>query len=146
VEVLNLAVDDETSGIIEDADQLTIPRGVEVFEVSGPFFFGVANKFEEAEKQVTRKPKILIIRLRRVPFIDSTGLNNLRNFVTRTQKAGIKVILSGPVKSVYDALEKSGMFSTVGNENICADINLALERAKFLLDPCKKKEEAVPNP
>jgi SulP family sulfate permease len=146
VEVLNLAVDDETSGILEDADQLTIPRGVEVFEVSGPFFFGVANKFEEAEKQVTRKPKILIIRLRRVPFIDSTGLNNLRNFVTRTQKAGIKVILSGPVKSVYDALEKSGMFSTVGNENICADINLALERAKFLLDPCKKKEEAVPNP
>lgn len=143
VEVLNLAVDDETGGILEDADQLTIPRGVEVFEVSGPFFFGVANKFEEAEQQVTRKPKILIIRLRRVPFIDSTGLNNLRNFVTRTQKAGIKVILSGPVKSVYDSLEKNGMFNTVGQENVCADINIALDRARILLDPSLKKEVAT---
>lgn len=134
VEVLTLAVDDDTSGISEDADQLTIPKGVEVFEVSGPFFFGVANKFEEAEQQVTKKPKILIIRLRRVPFIDSTGINNLRNFVTRTQKSGITVILSGPVKSVFDALEKSGFLELVGVENVCADINIALERANGILN------------
>lgn len=134
VEVISMATDDATSGIIEDADQLVIPKGVEIFEVSGPFFFGVANKFEEAEQQVTRKPKILIIRLRRVPFIDSTGLNNLRNFVRRSQKSGIKVILSGPVKSVFDSLEKYGMFKIVGEENVCSDVNLALERAKELLN------------
>jgi sulfate permease, SulP family len=134
VEVISMATDDATSGIIEDADQLIIPKGVEIFEVSGPFFFGVANKFEEAEQQVTRKPKILIIRLRRVPFIDSTGLNNLHNFIRRSQKSGIKVVLSGPVKSVYDSLEKAGMFKMVGEENVCADVNIAIERAKVLLD------------
>lgn len=134
VEVISMATDDAKTGIVEDADQLIIPKGVEIFEVSGPFFFGVANKFEEAEQQVTRKPKVLIIRLRRVPFIDSTGLNNLRNFVRRTQKSGIKVILSGPVKSVYDSLERAGMFKMVGEGNVCADVNLALERANELLN------------
>lgn len=134
VEVISMATDDATSGIIEDADQLVIPKGVEIFEVSGPFFFGVANKFEEAEQQVTRKPKILIIRLRRVPFIDSTGLNNLRNFIRRSQKSGIKVVLSGPVKSVYDSLEKAGIFRMVGEENVCADVNIAIERARLLLN------------
>ncbi len=134
VQVINMAVDDENSGIAEDADQLAIPKGVEVFEVSGPFFFGVANKFEEAEQQVTRKPKILIIRLRRVPFIDSTGINNLRNFITRTQKAGIKVILSGPVKSVYDSLDRAGVIKLVGNENVGADIHAALENARSIIN------------
>lgn len=133
VEVIKMAVDDETGGIAEDAEQLSIPKGVEVFEVSGPFFFGVANKFEEAEQQVTRKPKILVIRLRRVPFMDSTGINNLRNFIRRTQKAGIKVIISGPQKSVYDALDKAGLITMVGTDNVCAEINSALTRANQLL-------------
>ncbi len=130
VEVINLAVDDETGGIAEDADQLVIPKGIEIFEVSGPFFFGVANKFEEAEKQVKSKPRVLIIRLRRVPFIDSTGINNLRNFIIRNRRSGIKVILSGPVKSVYESLQKNGVVEMIGPENVCAEINAALARAR----------------
>ncbi|KAF0199791.1 MAG: sulfate permease SulP family [Bacteroidetes bacterium] len=139
VEVLNLAVDDENADISENTPRLTLPDKVEVFEVNGPFFFGVANKFEEAEKQLTNKPKIRIIRLYRVPFIDTTGLSNLRSFIRKSQGNGITVILSGPVKSVYDALEKNGFLELVGSENVCADINLAIKRAEAILENRKKK-------
>jgi SulP family sulfate permease len=139
VEVLNMAVDDENAESAENTPRLAIPSGVEVFEVNGPFFFGVANKFEEAEKQVTKKPKIRIIRLYRVPFMDATGLSNLRSFIRKTQGNGITVIISGPVKSVAEALEKHGFPELVGSENICADINLALKRAETLLETMKRK-------
>lgn len=139
VEVLNMAVDDENAESAENTPRLAIPSGVEVFEVNGPFFFGVANKFEEAEKQVTKKPKIRIIRLYRVPFMDATGLSNLRSFIRKSQGNGITVIISGPVKSVYEALEKNGFPELVGSDNICADINLALKRAETLLETMRKK-------
>lgn len=139
VEVLNMAVDDENAESAENTPRLAIPSGVEVFEVNGPFFFGVANKFEEAEKQVTKKPKIRIIRLYRVPFMDATGLSNLRSFIRKSQGNGITVIISGPVKSVYEALEKNGFPELVGSDNICADINLALKRAETLLETLRKK-------
>lgn len=134
VEVLNMAVDDERAEEPETAPKLIIPDKVEVFEVNGPFFFGIANKFDEAEKQVTAKPLIRIIRLYRVPFIDATGVSNLKNFIRRTQTTGITVVISGPVKSVYDTLEKNNVFEIVGSDNVCADINLALERAGKLLE------------
>ena len=137
VEVLNMAVEDENSSEAEGGLKLVLPEKVEVFEVNGPFFFGVANKFEEAEKQVTSKPKIRIIRLYRVPFIDSTGLSNLKSFIQKTQANGIKVILSGPVKSVLDALDKNGITDQVGKENVCADITVAILRAEELLHTLK---------
>jgi SulP family sulfate permease len=133
VEVLNMAVDDENADFADNLPKLPVPKKVEVFEVNGPFFFGVANKFEEAEKQVTNKPKIRIIRLYRVPFIDATGLSNLRSFIMKSQSNGIAVIISGPVKSVFAALEKNGFPELVGMENICTDINLAIARAEDLL-------------
>lgn len=133
VEVLNMAVEDENTADSESGLKLIIPDKVEVFEVNGPFFFGVANKFEEAEKQVTRKPKIRIIRLYRVPFIDATGISNLRNFISKTQSNGIKVIISGPSKPVYEALEKNGITEMVGDENICADIQAAISRSEKLI-------------
>jgi SulP family sulfate permease len=133
VEVLNMAVEDENTADSEGGLKLIIPDKVEVFEVNGPFFFGVANKFEEAEKQVTRKPKIRIIRLYRVPFIDATGISNLRNFISKTQSNGIKVIISGPSKPVYEALEKNGITEMVGDENICTDIQAAISRSEKLI-------------
>ncbi|PKP01217.1 MAG: sodium-independent anion transporter [Bacteroidetes bacterium HGW-Bacteroidetes-9] len=133
VEVLNMAVDSDGAEADENTPQLILPKKVEVFEVNGPFFFGIANKFEEAEKQVTRRPKIRIIRLYRVPFIDATGLSNLKSFIRKSQANGITIILSGPVKSVYDALEKNGFIDLVGNKNVCADINIAIARSEELL-------------
>lgn len=132
VEVFNAEVEDERSEKFDEGEMLDIPHGVEVFEVRGPFFFGVANKFEEAEKQVSKLPKIRIIRLRRVPFMDSTGINNLRSFIQKTHKLGVKVILSGANSKVQETLVKNNIQSLVGEEQICKDIYTALERAKQL--------------
>ncbi len=85
------------------------------------------------EKQIKTRPEILIIRLRRVPFMDSTALNNLRSFVKRTLNDGVKVILSDLVESVYNSLIKSNIHLVVGPENICADVHAALVRANNLL-------------
>ncbi len=138
VAVVNMEVEDDNAESAENREHLNIPKKVEVFEVNGPFFFGVANKFEEAEEQTTRKPKIRIIRLRRVPFIDSTGLTNLRNFIRRSQSQHIIVILSGPVKQVFEALEKDGIFELIGRENVCVDIHESLQRAEALLPAASK--------
>ncbi len=139
VSVINMEVENENAEITESGEHLTIPKYVEVFEVNGPFFFGIANKFEEAEKQTTRKPKVRIIRLRRVPFIDSTGLANLMNFVQRSLNQNVTIIFSGPVKQVYDAMEKNGLFELVGKENICEDIHCAIKKAEQILENRKKK-------
>lgn len=133
VEILNNEVEDENSDNFDDGDQLAIPQYVEVFEIRGAFFFGIANKFEEAEKNVTTQPRVRIIRLRRVPFIDSTGLNNLRSFIRRSQNNGVSIILSGAAKTVAESLAKNGITELVGEENMCVDIQSALDRANVLL-------------
>ncbi len=130
VEVLNMEVEDEAFGLADEGDQLAIPDGVEVFEIRGAFFFGVANKFEEAEKLVSRQPKVRIIRLRRVPFIDSTGLSNLKNFILRSRHKQVTIILSGAINTVKESLRKNGIIELVSEENVCPDIASALERAK----------------
>ncbi|MBE0661884.1 MAG: STAS domain-containing protein [Bacteroidales bacterium] len=132
VEVLNEEVEDERSEKFDEGEMLEIPKGVEVFEIRGPFFFGIANKFEEAEKQVSKLPKIRIIRLRRVPFIDTTGINNLRSFIQKAQNQGIRIILSGANPKVYETLVKNNIHHLVGEEQICADIFASLEQAKKL--------------
>jgi sulfate permease, SulP family len=134
IEVLRSQVEDERSHISDDEETLDIPEGVEVFQIKGPFFFGIANKFEEAEKQSGQKPKIRIIRMRRVPFIDSTGLKNLRNFIRRSRNQGIIVLMSGLQSKPREALEKEGIIEMLGDENVCPNIELALERSKQLLE------------
>jgi sulfate permease, SulP family len=133
VEVLKMEVEDETSGLSDEGDQLAIPDDVEVFEIRGAFFFGVANKFEEAEKLVSRQPRVRIIRLRRVPFIDSTGLSNLKNFILRSRQKQVTIILSGAISTVQEALRKNGIIEMVSEENVCPDIASALERAKEIV-------------
>lgn len=134
IEVLRSQVEDERSHISDDEETLDIPEGVEVFQIKGPFFFGIANKFEEAEKQSGQKPKIRIIRMRRVPFIDSTGLKNLKNFIRRSRNQGIIVLMSGLQSKPREALEKEGIIKMLGDENVCPNIELALERSKQLLE------------
>ncbi|MBW6497904.1 MAG: sulfate permease [Bacteroidales bacterium] len=134
IEVLSSQVEDEHSHLSDDEETLEIPAGVEVFQIKGPFFFGIANKFEEAEKQSGQKPKIRIIRMRRVPFIDSTGLKNLKNFIRRSRNQGIIVLISGLQAKPREDLEKEGIVKMLGNENVCPNIELALERAIQLLE------------
>lgn len=112
---------------------LVIPQGIEVYEIDGPFFFGVANKFDECMKQMGDKPKVRILRMRKVPFMDSTGLHNLESFFRLSKKEGIRIVLSGVNAKVHSVLDKSGMADKIGQENICSHIDQAMKRANLLL-------------
>ena len=110
-------------------EHLIIPSGVEVYEINGPYFFGIATKFEEIMSRLGDRPKIRIIRMRKVPFIDSTGIHNLTTLCEMSQKENIHIILSGVNEHVHAVLEKSGFYELLGKENICSNINEALEVA-----------------
>ena len=115
-------------------EHLTIPEGVEVYEINGPYFFGAGNKFEDLMATMGHKrPKVRIIRMRKVPFVDSTGIHNLTNLCAMSQKEGIQVVLSGVNPKVQAVLHKSGFDQMLGEENICSHINIALQRAKSLI-------------
>ena len=110
-------------------EHLIVPEGVEVYEINGPYFFGIATKFEEIMARLGDRPKIRIIRMRKVPFIDSTGIHNLTTLCKMSQKENIHIILSGVNDQVHAVLEKSGFYELLGKENICSNINEALELA-----------------
>ena len=126
------ATEDSEKASMDDTDRLAIPAGVEVYEIDGPFFFGLASRFEELEDTKSGDVKVRIIRMRKVPFIDSTGVNNLRSLCERTSKRGVTVILSGVTDKVYDTLKKFGVDEEIGTENIFPHIVPALGRAKEL--------------
>ena len=110
-------------------EHLIVPEGVEVYEINGPYFFGIATKFEEIMARLGDRPKIRIIRMRKVPFIDSTGIHNLTTLCKMSQTENIHIILSGVNDQVHAVLEKSGFYELLGKENICSNINEALEVA-----------------
>ncbi|MBQ9262555.1 MAG: sulfate permease [Prevotella sp.] len=126
--------EEESDFQLGNIEHLTIPEGVEVYEINGPYFFGAGNKFEEIMGALRhRRPRVRIIRMRKVPFVDSTGIHNLTNLCMMSQGEGIQVVLSGVNPQVQAVLHKAGFDALLGEENICSHINLALERAKQLL-------------
>ena len=128
--------EEETSDFqMGNLEHLTIPEGVEVYEINGPYFFGAGNKFEEIMGALHHKrPRVRIIRMRKVPFVDSTGIHNLTNLCLMSQSEGIQIVLSGVNPKVQAVLHKAGFDTMLGEENICSHINIALERAKQLTD------------
>ena len=124
-------VEDE-AGIMHD-ESITIPSGVEVYEINGPYFFGVATQFEELMSDFRDKSKVRVVRMRKVPFIDSTGIHNLSNFCEMSFKNKIVVVLSGVNPQVHSALHKAGFYDLVGEKNICPNINVALSRAEEIM-------------
>ena len=114
-------------------EHLTVPRSVEVYEINGPYFFGIATKFEELMAQLGDRPKVRVIRMRKVPFIDSTGIHNLTNLCVMSRREKIEVVLSGVNDTVHAALQRSGFYELLGPDNICPNINAALERARRIL-------------
>ena len=116
-------------------ENLIVPKNVEVYEINGPYFFGIATKFEEMMSQLGNheRPQVRIVRMRKVPFIDSTGVHNLTTLCEMSQKDNIHIVLSGVNEKVHKVLEKSGFYALLGEENICPNINVALERAKDIV-------------
>lgn len=123
---------DETDAEVHE-EHLIIPEGVEVYEINGPYFFGIANKFEELMAAMENHPKVRVIRMRRVPFIDSTGIHNLQNLCEMSHREGTHIVLSGVTPNVYSVLEHNGFCKLLGKDHICPNINVALDRASAIV-------------
>jgi SulP family sulfate permease len=111
-----------------------IPAGVEVYEINGAFFFGAAETFRDTIAAIGGKPRVLIIRMRDVLLLDSTGMHALRDVVHRSRKAGTGVLLSDLHMQPLVALTGSAILEEIGQENVCANLDDALARARVLLE------------
>lgn len=118
----------------QDVEIETFSNNIEIYEIDGPFFFGIANKFDEISYEIkAQKPKVRIIRMRKVPFIDSTGLKNLAALCSKSKKEKIQVILSGVTPEVYETLDKSGFMKFLDKEYIFDHISKALDKANEII-------------
>lgn len=120
---------------------LHVSQGVEIYEIDGPFFFGVANKFEDMMRSMGDKPHVRIIRMRRVPFIDSTGIHNLEILINASKNDGIHVVLSGVVPSVKEVLLHAHIDKLIGEDHICDHITKAVDLANALAENKNKMQE-----
>lgn len=113
---------------------LNLAKGVSVYEIDGPFFFGVATKFDEVMRtsRMDDVPKVRIIRMRKVPFIDATGVHNLEILIQSSLSDNISVVLSGVNPAVSETLHKAKIDGLIGSENICSHISEAVERANTI--------------
>lgn len=129
VSVFDEKSEDDAEKINSEIEGIIIPKDVALYEIEGPFFFGVANKFEETIRQVGGSPKVRIIRMRNVPFMDTTGANNLMNLIKMSHKDKTAIILSEVNESVYSVLEKSGVVVFIGETRITKSLNDAIEQS-----------------
>ena len=128
----------EDTDVQSNLEHLTIPEGVEVYEIDGPYFFGIANKFDDIMTHVSgEKYPIRIIRMRKVPFVDSTAMHNLGMLIQRSHKEGTTIILSGVNDHVHKQLMQGGIEQQMNPHNICSNIHFALRRAEDLLERMK---------
>ena len=123
----------EENGEVLDLAKADIPKEVEVFEIAGAFFFGVTSTFIETMNNIERNPKIRILRMRNVFSIDATALNALRYVLKNAKKNDMQILISGIHAQPLVALERSGLFDEIGEENILPTIDKALERARQIL-------------
>lgn len=125
-----------------DIRHKSVPARTEVYEINGPFFFGTANLFASAARIAADPPLVRIIRMRRVPAIDATGIHMLEKFIHDSDRDGIHVLLSGVHKQPLFALEKAGLLAQVGEENIAENIDVALRRAGDVVKQAISEESA----
>lgn len=121
---------------------LDVAKGVSVYEIDGPFFFGIATKFDELMRStIHNKPIVRIIRMRKVAFIDATGLHNLEILIKSSQSEGIHIVLSGVRPNVREVLEHAGIDRLIGDDHICDHITKAVVMANAIANqtPSNKK-------
>ena len=133
VTIVTRELDEGAQRTTDDRDAIyrrRIPEGVEVYEINGPFFFGAAEKFKDTLARVSRKPRVLIIRMRNVPAIDSTAMHALKDLVRRTRADGTLVMLSDVHSQPLVALERSGLLEEIGQERCFGDVDAAIVAAE----------------
>lgn len=131
-----LADDDEEVEDLKDPNALdtrAVPRDVEVFEINGPFFFGVADRLKDTLNSLERPPKIFILRMRKVPAIDATGMHALKEFYAKCKRQGTTLLLAGVHAQPLFAIINAGFDQVVGEENLFENLDDALARARQLL-------------
>lgn len=112
---------------------LDVEKGVSIYEIDGPFFFGIATKFDEMMRSTHHsKPVVRIIRMRKVAFVDATAIHNLELLITSSQKEGIHVVLSGVRDNVRQSLEHAGIHNLIGEDHICDHITKAVKMANSI--------------
>jgi SulP family sulfate permease len=118
----------------EAIGNFTIPHDVEVFEITGPLFFGAAHKFRDAMKVIEKAPKVLIIRMRQVPIIDATGIKTIQEVYKESKRSGTKLVLSEVhSQQVMDELKNARLLFAIGKANVTTSLEEALERSKYIL-------------
>lgn len=135
----NLKDDDEFRS--RDMSKISIPDGVEVFEVYGSLFFGAVSQFKDSLRVVAKRPKVLILRMRNVPTIDASGIHILEELAHAAKKNGYALIFSAVSRSVYRVMRKSGYIELVGKTCFAKDIFAALEIADRYLEMAKAEEK-----
>ena len=124
---------------LSNHEVLTVEKGVSVYEIDGPFFFGIATKFDDMMRSTLHeKPIVRIIRMRKVPFIDSTAIHNLEILIKSSHDEGIKIVLSGVNPSVHASLKNANINSLLGEEYICDHITKAVAVANNIAKNSKK--------
>ena len=131
----NIKIEDDDLDTIEE--YINLPKEIGIYEIAGPLFFACAKAYAETIKSIANNNKILIIRMRYVPFIDSTGLNNLEETIKFLHNDGIVVILSGTIDSVYEDLRKKGIITLLGNKYIFKLFPKALTQARIINEKLK---------
>ncbi|HEY9262397.1 SulP family inorganic anion transporter [Chitinophaga sp.] len=125
---------DKTNGDLLSISNFNIPPGVEVFEITGPLFFGAAYKFKDASKFIKSSPQVLIIRMRQVPIIDATGIQTLKDVNKDMQRRGTKLILSEVLtKEVYEELRKARLLFNIGKANVVDTFAKSIERSNIII-------------
>ena len=127
-------MDDGPDGLLFQQREGGIPKGVQIYAVDGPFFFGAADRFREALEQTTEKPRVLVLVLRRVPTIDSTALQALRHLIGRMKQQGTRILLVGARRQPLAAMRRAGLLDAIGEANVLPNIDVALERARETLE------------
>ena len=123
-----------------------VPKDVEVYEINGPFFFGAAETFKDTLARVARKPKVLIIRMRNVPAIDSTGMHALKDLVHRTRGDGTLVLISDIHTQPLVALGRSAALDEIGEANVFGNLDDALNRARMYIGLPTEERPAFAQP
>lgn len=110
-----------------------VPEGVDIYEINGPLFFGAANSFDEVDRQVSRKPRVRILRFKDVPLIDSSGMHALKSFYDRSRRKGIHLLVTGIHLQPLNEMVKTNLYEMIGEKNVLFSMKDALARAGELM-------------
>ena len=133
IKLIAKEIQEDEQEIDRPMNKIAVPIGVEIYEINGPLFFGVADQLDEIDRAIGEKPRVRILRFRDVPIIDSTGLRAVKSFYYKCNKSHIKLVIAGLQVQPLNEMIKSDLYDLIGEENVFSTTEEALARAKELM-------------